>query len=416
MEDNPLLVGIDVGTTKICALIADMDEGGVLRILGVGLEPARGMRKGVVVDVEQASQAIAAAVEKAQRSAGYEIGVAFVSLAGSHIASVNSRGVVGIGGGAARGGIDQDDIDRALDAAQAIAIPHGREVLHVIPRGFVVDGQDGIRQPLGMHGFRLEVEAHIITAATASVQNLTKCVEAAGVQVEAYVLNPLASAEVTLTDTEKEMGVVVCDIGGGTTDMAIYIDGNVWHTMVLSVGGNHLTSDIAHGLRLPADVAEKIKIDYGHAHAAEIAGTDVFSVQPFGEDKPVQVARADLVTIIEARVEEIFGLILQEIKRTGYDGLLPAGVVLTGGTSQLPGLRKVASEVLNLPCRVAAPQNLIGLTDKLGGPAFSTSVGLLHWAKRESLSPMRAKKKKTGVKPMNVDLNRGLDFLKRLLP
>ena len=415
MEDNPLLVGIDVGTTKICALIADVDTEGVLRILGVGLEPARGMRKGVVVDVEQASQAIAAAVEKAQRSAGYEIGVAFVSLAGSHIASVNSRGVVGIGGGSH--GIDQDDIDRALDAAQAIAIPHGREVLHVIPRGFVVDGQDGIRQPMGMHGFRLEVEAHIITAATASVQNLTQCVESAGVQVEAYVLNPLASAEVTLTDTEKEMGVVVCDIGGGTTDMAIYIDGNVWHTMVLSVGGNHLTSDIAHGLRLPADVAEKIKITYGHASRADVAGTDVFTVQPFGEDKPVQIARADLVTIIEARVEEIFGLILQEIKRTGYDGLLPAGVVLTGGSSLLPGLRKVASGVLNLPCRVAAPQNLIGLTDRLDGPAFSTSVGLLHWARRESLSPLRAKKKKSGAKPpINVDLNRGLDFLKRLLP
>ncbi len=414
MEDNPLLVGIDVGTTKICALIADVDEGGTLRILGVGLEPARGMRKGVVVDVEQASQAIAGAVEKAQRSAGYEIGVAFVSLAGSHIASVNSRGVVGIGGGSH--GIDQDDIDRALDAAQAIAIPHGREVLHVIPRGFVVDGQDGIRQPLGMHGFRLEVEAHIITAATASVQNLTKCVEAAGVQVEAYVLNPLASAEVTLTDTEKEMGVVVCDIGGGTTDLAIYIDGNVWHTMVLSVGGNHLTSDIAHGLRLPADVAEKLKIDYGHACAADISSTDLLSVQPFGEDKLVQVARADLVTILEARVEEIFGLILQEIKRTGYDGLLPAGVVLTGGTSRLPGIRKVASEVLNLPCRVAGPQNLVGLTDKLDGPAFSTSVGLLHWARRESLSPMRAKKKKAGAKTMNVDVGRGLDFLKRLLP
>jgi cell division protein FtsA len=260
------------------------------------------------------------------------------------------------------------------------------------------------------------VEAHIITAATASVQNLTQCVEAAGVQVEAYVLNPLASAEVTLTDTEKEMGVVVCDIGGGTTDLAIYIDGNVWHTMVLSVGGNHLTSDVAHGLRLPADVAEKIKIDYGHACSADIAPTDVFSVQPFGQDKAVQMARADLVTIIEARVEEIFSLILQEIKRTGYDGLLPAGVVLTGGTSQLPGLRKVASEVLNLPCRVAAPQNLVGLTDKLIGPAFSTSVGLLHWAQHESLSPMRARKKKAGSKPMNVDLNRGIDLLKRLLP
>jgi cell division protein FtsA len=227
----------------------------------------------------------------------------------------------------------------------------------------------------------------------------------------------LASAEVTLTDTEKEMGVVVCDIGAGTTDMAIYLDGNVWHTMVLSVGGNHLTSDIAHGLRLPADVAEKIKIDYGHASAADVSATETFTMQPFGEDRPLQVARADLATVIEARVEEIFNLIVQEIKRTGYDGLLPAGVVLTGGTSQLPGIRKVASDVLNLPCRVAAPQNLHGLVDKLTGPAYSTSVGLLYWAQRESIVvPRSAKKKKSGSRIISMDLNKGLDILKRLLP
>jgi cell division protein FtsA len=415
MDDSPLFVGIDVGTTKVCALIADSEdaERGTLRILGVGLEPSQGMRKGVVVDVEQASRSIAAAMDKAQRSAGYEIGAAFVSLAGAHVASVNSRGVVGIGGGSH--GISQDDVDRALDAAQAIAIPHGREVLHVIPRGFVVDGQEGIRQPLGMHGFRLEVEAHIITASTASVQNLTKCVESAGVDVEAYVLNPLASAEVVLTDTEKEMGVVVCDIGGGTTDLAIYIDGNVWHTSVLAVGGNHLTADIAHGLRLPADIAEKVKIEHGSAVAQEVPMTDTFTVQPFGEDSPLQVTRFDLATIIEARIEEVFSLILQEIKRTGYDGLLPAGVVLTGGTSQLPGIRKVASSVLNLPCRVAGPQNLYGMVDKLVGPAYSTSVGLLHWAQRESLAPMPRHKKKGGSS-RTIDLNRGLEFIKRLLP
>ncbi len=414
MSDSPLFVGLDIGTTKVCTLIADIDEGGALRILGVGVEPARGMRKGMVVDVEQASQAIAASLDKAQRSAGYEIGTAFVSLAGPHIASVNSRGVVGVGGGSH--GIDQDDVDRALDAAQAVAIPHGREILHVIPRSFTVDGQDGIRQPLGMHGFRLEVEAHIITAATASVQNLTKCVEAAGVQVEAYVLNPLASAEVTLTDTEKEMGVVVCDIGGGTTDLAIYLDGNVWHTLSLSVGGNHLTSDIAHGLRLPADVAEKVKISYGHASAAEVASTESFAVQPFGEDRPLPVSRADLATIIEARVEEIFTLALQEIKRTGYDGLLPAGIVLTGGTSLLPGIRKAASEVLNLPSRVGAPQNLRGLVDKLTGPAYSTSVGLLVWAQRESLVAPRPRKKRGGPRIISMELSRGLDLFRRLLP
>lgn len=412
-SDSPLIVGIDVGTTKVCALVAEADDSGELRILGVGIEPARGMRKGVVINVEDASQAIAAAVDKAQRSSGYEIGAAFVSLAGSHIASINSRGVVGISSGQ---GITEDDVDRALDAAQAIAIPHGREVLHVIPRGFTVDGQDGIRQPLGMHGFRLEVEAHIITAATTSVQNLTKCVEASGVHVEAYVLNPLASAEVTLTETEKEMGVVICDIGGGTTDLAIYIDGNVWHTLVLSVGGNHLTSDIAHGLRLPADLAEKVKIEHGHACAEDVASTEILVVKPFGEERPVQIARADLATIIEARVEEMFGLILQEIKRTGYDGLLPAGVVLTGGTSQLPGIRKVGSRVLNLPCRVAAPENLQGLVDLLHGPAYSTSVGLVYWGQRQSLIAPRSKKKKAKARTITMDLSKGLEILKRLLP
>jgi cell division protein FtsA len=416
-DESPLLVGIDVGTTKVCALIAETDDAGAVRILGVGLEPSRGIRKGVVVDVDEASKAITAAVDKAQRSAGYEIGAAFVSLAGGHITSVNSRGVVGVGGSQ---GIAQDDVYRAIDAAQAVAIPHGREVIHVIPRGFTVDGQDGIRQPVGMHGFRLEVEAHIITAATASVQNLTKCVEASGVQVEAFVLNPLASADVTLTETEKEMGVMVCDIGGGTTDIAIFIDGNVWHTMVLAVGGSHLTSDIAHGLRLPADLAEKAKLEHGHAVAADVAATDTFVMQPFGEDRPVQISRADLANIIEARVEEMFGLVLQEIKRTGYDGLLPAGVVLTGGTSLLPGLRKAAGTVLNLPCRVAAPQNLVGLVDTLNSPAYATSVGLLHWAQRESQTaaahPKTKKGKGAGARPLVVDLGKGLDILKRLLP
>jgi cell division protein FtsA len=417
-DENPLLVGIDVGTTKVCALIAETDDAGAVRILGVGIEPSQGIRKGMVVDVDEASKAITAAVEKAQRSAGYEIGTAFVSLGGAHISSVNSRGVAGVSGSQ---GITQDDVYRAIDAAQAVAIPHGREVIHVIPRGFTVDGQDGIRQPIGMHGFRLEVEAHIITASTASVQNLTKCVEASGVQVEAFVLNPLASADVTLTETEKEMGVMVCDIGGGTTDIAIYIDGNVWHTMVLSVGGSHLTSDIAHGLRLPADMAEKAKIEHGHAVAADGGATDMFVVQPFGEDRPVQLSRNDLATIIEARVEEMFGLVLQEIKRTGYDGLLPAGIVLTGGSSLLPGLRKAASNVLNLPCRVAAPQPLVGLADALNSPAYATSVGLLHWAQRESLAAAAHPKKKkgragAGARSLVVDLGKGLDILKRLLP
>lgn len=416
--DQPLFIGIDVGTTKVCTLVAEQDGAGDLRIIGVGIEPARGMRKGVVVNVDEASAAIAASVDKAERSAGYEIAQAFVSMAGSHIASVNSRGVVGVSGHS----IDDEDIDRALDAAGAIAVPHNREVLHVIPRGFTVDGQDGIRHPIGMHGFRLEVEAHIITAATTSMQNLTKCVEAAGVHVEGYVLNPLASAEVVLTDTEKEMGVVVCDIGGGTTDLAIYIEGNVWHTMVISVGGNHVTSDIAHGLRLPADVAEKLKVEHGVARAHDVDAAEGVTVQPFGEERPVEISRQDVAAIIEARVEEMFSLVLQEIKRSGYDGLLPAGVVLTGGTSKLPGIRHLASEVMNLPCHIAGPDQLRGLADQLHGPAFSTGVGLLHWARRESLqvgTDRRGGKKRRGGAPdhkTTIDISKGVDWLKRLLP
>lgn len=414
--DAPLLTAIDVGTTKVCALVAEMVDENDFEILGVGLEPARGMRKGVVVNVDEAGAAIREAVAKAERTSGMEIGQALVSLAGSHISSVNSNGVVGISG---QRGIDQDDIDRALDAAQAIAIPHNREVLHIIPRGFTVDGQEGVRSPLGMHGFRLEVEAHIVTAASTSVANLTKCVESAGVQVESYVLNPLASAEVVLTDTEREMGCAVCDIGGGTTDLAIYIEGNVWHTMVMSVGGNHVTSDIAHGLRLPADVAEKIKIERGCARARDVEASEYFPVRPFGEEKPVQVSKADLATIVEARVEEIFSLVLQEIKRSGYDGLLPAGIVLTGGTAQLPGIRAVASEVLNLPARVGAPDNLRGLADTLHGPQFSTGVGLLKWAQRETLAAVRvpARGKRGGKsKTMDESISKVSEWFKRLLP
>lgn len=415
--DTPLVAGIDVGTTKVCTLVSELLDDGEVEIIGVGIEPSRGMRKGVVVNVDEARQSIAASVRKAERSAGYEIGRALVSIAGAHVASINSNGVVGVAHGAR--GIVQEDIDRALDAAQAIAIPHNRQVLHVIPRSFLVDGQDGIRHPIGMHGFRLEVEAHIITAASTSAQNLKDCVEASGVQVGSWVLNPLASAEAVLTDTEKEMGVVVCDIGGGTTDLAVFIEANVWHTRVLSVGGNHITSDIAHGLRLPADEAERVKIEHGHARARSVDPAERFTVRPFGEERASQVIRADLATIIEARVEEMFMLVLQEIKRSGYDGLLPAGVVLTGGTAKLPGIRQVAGDVLNLPVRVAQPENLRGLVDALDGPAFSTAVGLLRWGAREMLEapPRRSGwRPRPGPKGPVIDLSRGVELFKRILP
>jgi cell division protein FtsA len=376
MADEPIVVGIDIGTTKVCTLVARVESENALRILGVGIEPAQGIRKGTIVDLQAASQSIAHSIEKAERSSGLEVTAALVSLAGSHVSSVNSKGVVGISGRV----IDQEDVARALDAAQAVAIPHNREIIHVIQRGFVVDGQDGIRMPIGMHGYRLEVEAHIITAAAATVENLRQSVQASGVEVTQFVLNPLASAEVVLSETERQMGVVVCDIGGGTTDMAIYIDGDVWHTMVLGVGGNHVTSDIAHGLRLSIAQAEDIKKQYGYAVQSEIDEKDIFSARIFGEEKATEISRRELAMIIEARMEEIFDLVLQEIKRSGYDGLLPAGMVLTGGSSLLPGTRTLANRVLGLPVRIARPENMVGLTDQLHSPAYSTSVGLLNWA------------------------------------
>jgi cell division protein FtsA len=276
--------------------------------------------------------------------------------------------------------IGQDDVERAMEAARAVAIPHNREIIHVIQRGFTVDEQDGIRMPVGMHGYRLEVETHIITAAASTVENLRQCVAASGIEVSQFVLNPLASAEVVLTETERQMGVVVVDMGGGTTDMAICIDGDVWHTAVLAVGGNHVTSDIAHGLRLPISQAEEIKIQHGHAIKSEVGSEEYFNIRPFGEEDPAQINRKELSHIIEARVEEIFGMVMQEIKRSGYDGLLPAGMVLTGGSSQLPGIRTLASRVMGLPVRIAQPENLVGMIDKLNSPAYSTAVGLIKWA------------------------------------
>ncbi len=410
--EEPVVVGIDIGTTKVCTLVARLEAANRLRILGVGIEPSQGIRKGTIVDLAAASQAIARSVEKAQRTSGLEINAALVSLAGSHISSVNSRGVVGV----TRNVIDENDIARAFEAARAVAIPHNREIIHVIQRGFVVDGQEGIRTPVGLHGYRLEVEAHIITAAAATVENLRQCVQNAGVSVSQFVLNPLASGEVVLSENERQVGVAVCDIGGGTTDLAIYIEGDIWHTMVLAVGGNHITSDIAHGLRLPISQAEEVKKQHGVAMKKMIDNEEYVTVRSFGRDEPIQISRVDLAHIIEARVEEIFDLILQEIKRSGYDGLLPAGIVLTGGSSQLAGIKNLASEVTGLPVRTAKPENLIGLVDHLHSPAYSTSVGLLNWAimMNETLIPGFSNPPPNDSD--NSRLSMVMNWLKRLLP
>lgn len=413
---DEIVVGIDVGTTKICTLVGRVEDAKSIRILGVGIEPSDGIRKGIIVDLAAASQAIKRSVEKAENTSGLEITTGLVSLAGAHVSSVNSRGTSGIPGGI----IDAMDISRALEQAQAVAIPHDREIVHVIQRGMTVDGQEGVRTPIGMHGYKIEVETHIITAAAATVDNLRQCVGAAGVEIQQFVLNPLASAEVVLTEQERQMGVAVCDIGGGTTDLAIYVNGDVWHTMVLAVGGNHVTQDIAHGLRLPMAQAEDVKKQQGYAIRSDIASDEYFSIRPFGEDHDVKINRQDLAHIIEARIEETFRLILQEVKRSGYDGLLPAGMVLTGGTSALPGIKQIASEVLGMSVRTAQPENLTGLVDKLGSPAYSTSVGLLRWATTMRDHDMivtsgnKNRRRSRGESSMNLDSIK--NWMKRLLP
>jgi cell division protein FtsA len=410
-SDEPIFVGIDVGTTKVCTLVGHLGEDHRLRVIGVGIAPSQGMRKGGVVSMEGVAKAVEAAKDKAERTSGYEITSALISLSGGQISSLNSKGMAGVAGRT----IGYDDVGRAVDAARSIVLPYNRIMVHVIPRSFVVDGQDGIESPIGMHGYRLEVEAHIVTAGSTALRNLEKCIDAVGVEVDGWVISSIASAGVVLTETEREMGAVVCDVGGGTADIAIYIEGAVWHSAVIPVGGEHLTNDIAQGLHLPYETAETIKQRHGHARPSELDPSQTFAVRPFGEEQTVQIRRVELAQIIEPRVEELFSLVRQEIKRSGYDGLLPAGLVLTGGTSLLPGIRQVAGDVLRLPVRTSQPEELRGLVDRLHSPAFSTSVGLLYWA--QLLEEERAFDGYRGGIPLpRFSLGRAADFIRRLLP
>jgi cell division protein FtsA len=407
-----LVVGLDIGTTKICTIVGEVRPDDIF-VVGVGIEPSRGMKKGVVNDMGQLTTAISASVHKAEKSSGYDIERAFVSVAGSHIASINSRGAVGI---PPQRGVRMDDLDRAMESARAIAIPHNREVLHVVPRSYSLDGQERVRSPIGMHGFRLEVEAHIITASSTSVANLEKSVQDAGVTVDRFILNPLAAGDAVLTDQEREMGVVVIDIGGGTTDLAVFIEGTVWHTAVIPVGGDHITNDITHYMYAPYELAEVVKLQHGHAEPRTINPSETFLVQPFGEGMPTEFLRRELAEVVEARVEEIFELVLKEIKRSGYDGLLRAGAVLTGGCSQLPGMREVASEALGFPVRLAKPERLTGMVDTLRNPAYSTSVGLLRLGlEMDSAAPIESGGKANGNGGPRLGGILG-NFFKRLLP
>ncbi len=373
-----VIVGIDVGTTKICVLVGELDRDGKLNIVGVGTCPSQGLRRGVVVNIEETVTSIAAALDRAERLSGKKITTAYVGIAGSHIASENSKGFVAISPSGRD--IVQNDISRAIEVARAIALPANREVIHVIPRGYVVDGQEGIKNPIGMSGFRLEVETHIITGAVSSIHNLIKCVHKAHVEIEDLVLEPLASSEAVLADGETDLGVALIDIGGGTTDIAVFADGAIWHSVVLPIGGNLITSDIAIGLRLPFGVAEELKVTYGHCDPSTIADDDMIDLAQFMPDCDDLVPRKLLAEIIQARVEELLEMVHDEIHKSGYDGLLPAGLVITGGTAELPGILSVAGQILDLPARVGSPLGLHGLADSISRPAYATAVGLLQWA------------------------------------
>ena len=372
--DN-IVVGLDLGTTKICAVIGEVQSDGLINIVGVGMVPSKGLRKGVVVNIENTIASVKAAVSEAERMAGVQVGSVFAGIAGGHIKVFNCHGVIAVSRKDKE--IGREDVDRVIEAAKAISLPLDREVIHVLPQEYIIDGQDGIREPIGMSGVRLEAEVHIVTGAVTSVQNIIKSVERAGYGVEDIVLQPLASAEAVLSADERELGVVLADIGGGTTDLAIFVDGSLWHSGVLAIGGNQLTSDIAIGLRTPNQEAEAIKRRYGCASVANVGEGEEINVPGVGGRPPRTLSRHALAEIIQPRMEEMFELIDMEIKKNGFEEKAAAGVVLTGGSAMLEGTAQLAEAVLQVPIRVGVPKNITGMVDVINSPQFATAVGLV---------------------------------------
>lgn len=387
MAKEDIIVGLDIGTTKVCAVIGELDEDRV-EIIGVGTSLSHGLRKGVVVNIDSTVKSIENAISEAELMAGVEVSSVFTGIAGGHIKGMNSHGVIAISRGRE---VTQSDVERVIDAAKAVSIPLDREVIHVLPQQFIIDGQDGIKEPIGMSGVRLEVEIHIVTGAVTSAQNIIKCVNRAGFEVEDIVLEPLAAAYAVLTEDEKDLGIVLVDIGGGTTDIAIFIDGSIWHTGVLSIGGDNVTKDISVGLRTPIVEAEKLKIDYGSCMSSLIKEGEVITIPSVGEQKERKLPRQVLAEIIEPRMEEIFSLINQEIRMTGYENLITSGIVLTGGASMLEGTCALAERVFDLPVRIGTPFGVSGLVDVVNSPLYSTGVGLVNYGMMHKLEGKKTK-------------------------
>jgi len=376
------ITAIDVGTTKVCTTIAEVNDEGPIRVAGVGITPSKGLHKGLVVNITEARESIRESVKKAEYASGYRVESAFVGVTGRHVTSLNNRGVVAITHNDRL--VRPPDLRRVLTSAQSLNVANDRKLLHVIPRSYSVDGQPGVKNPVGMHGFRLDVETHVITAAVTSVQNLVKCIRGVGVEIDDLVLEPLASSEAVLTEDEKNVGIILADIGGGTTDIAVFKEGSIWHTAILPVAGYQLTRDVAIGLGLPFDMAEEMKKRYGSVMPVYESQSEMATA--ISEDGH-GISYQDLCDIIRARVEEIIRLIVLELPRSDYEALVPAGLVLTGGSSNLSGIDALGRDILQLPVRVGTPTNVAGITDAIRDPAYATSVGLLLWGTSHKSTP-----------------------------
>ncbi len=371
-KQGNLIVGLDIGTTKICAIIGEATAGGI-DIIGIGTSPSRGLRKGVVVNIDATVASIKKAIEEAELMAGCQIQSVYAGIAGSHIKGFNSHGIVAVKDRE----VSLQDVRRVIDAAKAIAIPLDREVIHILPQEFVVDEQDGIRDPIGMSGVRLEAKVHIVTGAVTSAQNVVKCANRTGLEVADLVLQQLASAEAVLTPDERELGVALLDIGGGTTDVAVFAEGSVKHTAVIAMGGNHISNDIAVGLRTPGVEADRLKKTYGCAHTSLVKRDETIEVPSVGGRQPRVLSRQVLAEIIQPRVEEIYQMAAREIVKSGFEDVLASGIVITGGATILDGMTELAEQTFNLPIRRGYPMGIGGLADVVNSPMYATGVGLV---------------------------------------
>ena len=374
------VVGLDIGTTKVCTVVAEIEEPGRISIVGVGNSLSHGIRKGVVIDIDSAAQAILDSVDKAHAMSGYEIHRVIVGVTGEHVASLNSRGVIAITH--ANREITQDDVERVQDQSRVIVLPPDREIIHAIPRSYSIDGQNGIRYPVGMSGTRLEVETHIVTGAVTFLQNVAKCVHKAGLTIEATVLEPIATAEAVLLQDEKNLGVCIADIGGGTTDIAIFVDGDIYYSSAIPVGGNHVTQDISVGLRASFDESERVKREQAAASAEMMDPDALFEVFSLGGDEPRLLPRSLLAEIVEPRMHELFLMVRQEILKSGYFHSLPAGIVLSGGGSQLLGSAELCQQVTGMPTRIGSPRDVHGISNELRSPIYATAIGLVQYGAR----------------------------------